>query len=302
MPGSVMIEERFKDFPPGWGHIAVPTSGRGAALAGLAMYSACTPKAILAQRVARAAVRLFGARALPGAAVTWQPPAPPDVWEALCDEWRRDLGAFDTLATYHRVNSRAGVAMLLISNGRPVAFVKLRGDDASRLEREGQAARAVWAFQPRTFVIPQPLTSGAIQEWHYLAVSALPSQPHLPATNPPLEEIVEEIASALESLPRASDTPAHWRGMHGDFTPWNLRQIASTRYLIDWEDASFAPPGADRVLYEATDAALKRGVTPPRLPVEAVEYWMRRVEQRPAGSDREKRLRDSLMAALRAMV
>ena len=89
--------------------------------------------------------------------------------------------------------------------------------------------------------------------------------------------------------------------MHGDFAPWNLRQLrGGSLALIDWEDAGFGPPGADEVFYQATSAALW-GRPPVRSDAsEAVEFWRRRVEPQPA-TDRDHRLSVALAQALSRM-
>ena len=120
--------------------------------------------------------------------------------------------------------------------------------------------QAVWHHRPRSFLAPQPLAAGSTGPWHYLASAPLPPGLHGPARRPPLADILADIDTALGSLPRSSETPAHWRPMHGDFAPWNLRTLAGGGLaLIDWEAAGWGPPGADRVFYEATSAALAAG-------------------------------------------
>jgi Ser/Thr protein kinase RdoA (MazF antagonist) len=60
-------------------------------------------------------------------------------------------------------------------------------------------------------------------------------------------------------LQRPAGVPAHWRAAHGDLNPWNLRRARGSRWLIDWEDAAYAPAGTDEVYFLATSAALGRG-------------------------------------------
>jgi aminoglycoside phosphotransferase (APT) family kinase protein len=92
--------------------------------------------------------------------------------------------------------------------------------------------------------------------------------------------VVEEIAAALRTLPRAAETPPHWRPMHGDLTPWNLRRLdAGPMILFDWEDAGWGPPGADEVLFRATEAALGSGRkgNDERDHEEALAFWQERL-------------------------
>jgi aminoglycoside phosphotransferase (APT) family kinase protein len=68
--------------------------------------------------------------------------------------------------------------------------------------------------------------------------------------------------------------------MHGDLTPWNLRQRTDgTLFLIDWEDAGWAPPGADEVYYWATEGFLSGGEMLLE-PAEAREYWIKVLDGR----------------------
>ena len=50
--------------------------------------------------------------------------------------------------------------------------------------------------------------------------------------------------------PAGPGTPAHWRPIHGDYVPWNLREDDRGQlWLLDWEDARWGPPLADLVRY-----------------------------------------------------
>ena len=66
-----------------------------------------------------------------------------------------------------------------------------------------------------------------------------------------MRRVAEDVSLALEGLlPVPAGTPAHWRPMHGDYVPWNLREDPRGQlWLIDWEDARWGPPLADLVRY-----------------------------------------------------
>src|SRR5438876_5364179 len=204
-----------------------------------------------------ACVGLLGPRALPGRSFRWTPLGDME-WGELSDQWRRDLGAFDDVAGYTRLQaSRTGLALLLLRKGSPIAFVKLRQGDSVNLSNEKLALEAVWSYRPKAFQVPEPLRSGSAVGWHYLATAPLPPGLHRPPRRAPLPAILEEVAAALAGLPRRRETPNHWRPMHGDFAPWNLRQLrGGSLALVDWEAAGCAPPGADAVFYAASWAAL----------------------------------------------
>jgi hypothetical protein len=293
---------RYKDFPPGWGHIKVPMSSRRAALAGLALYTPCLPRGLWAQRAAMACVAILGPRALPGRSFPWVPMREIE-WLELSDAWRRELGEFDDVAGYSQLQpSRTGLALLLLHRGSPIAFVKLRQDDRESLANERRALEAVWGYRPRAFRVPEPLLSGSVCDWHYLASAPLPPRLHRPPRNPPLKAILEEVETALADLPRPVEAPDHWRPMHGDFTPGNLRQLSgeSLPVLVDWEDAGWAPPGADEVFYRANRAALQHRPVHCGATREAVQFWQERVLAEPE-SARDDRLTQSIREILGQM-
>jgi Phosphotransferase enzyme family len=291
----------YKDFPPGWGHIKVPVSSRRAALAGLTLYTPCLPRAVWAHRAARACVAIFGPTALLGRSFPWVPMNQGN-WLELSDVWRRELGAFDDVAGYSRLQaSRTGFALLLLHKGSPVAFVKLRNGDCRSLVNEKHALEAVWRYRPRAFQVPEPLQSGYAGGWHYLASAPRLSTVHRPPRNPPLGTILEEIEGALAGLPRPSEIPDHWRPMHGDFAPWNLRELRrGPLVLIDWEDAGWAPAGADEVFYRATRAALQHELAERCDAREAVQFWRARVLAEPENA-RDCRLARRLREVLGRM-
>jgi hypothetical protein len=293
--------QRFKDFPPGWGHLKVPVSSRRAALAGLGLYSPCRSRARWAHRAVRACVAIFGPLVLPGKSVRWAPMSEVE-WLELSNAWRRELGAFEEVAGYRRLQaSRTGLALLLLHKGSPVAFVKLRRGDCVGLFNERRALEAVWSYRPRHFQVPEPIHSGSAGGWHYLISTPLLAGLHRPPRNPPLRAILEELGAALADLPRPSTTPGHWRPMHGDFAPWNLRERRrGPLVLVDWEDAGWGPPGADEVFYRATWAALGRQLLDQCEAQEAVEFWRQRVLPEPENA-RDYRLAQGLRVILGRM-
>lgn len=297
------IEERYKGFPPGSGQLRIPTSSRGAALVGLAMYAPCRPSATWVLRVARLAVRVLGPHGLPGRRRPWRAPVEPEVWAALVLRWSRELGSFDSMAVYQRTQSqRTGVALMLVESGRPIGFVRLQPGSGRALAIERRAQQALCMARPRSFRAPEPLAAGELAGWHYSAASPVLSRAHHVPRNPPLDRIAGEIETSLLDLPRPLGMPSHWRPMHGDLTPWNLRQLDDgTLALIDWEDAGWGPPGADTVLYRAVSAALRGKRADRSHAGEAIEFWEERLRNRPAEAARDRRLTRSLLDALEQM-
>jgi hypothetical protein len=301
------VNELHKGFPPGWNHLRIPLAGRRAALAGLSLYPACRPRAVWGQRIAWLGVALFGPRCLPGSALHWTPVGG-GVWEELTDRWRTEIGAFDAVAGYERaLSSRPGFAVLLLRRGAPLAFAKLRpqGDVERSLDMEERALQLVSRARPTAFIAPRVLSSGVASGWRYFLASALPSRLHRVPQSPPLTEIAAEIRTTLEGLPRRPETPSHWQPMHGDFTPWNLRESRRQLFLVDWEHAQWGPPHADEIGYRisASGLGLAGGAeawSPPPDCLEAIQYWAGQASQW-GGSQRDDQHTAFALRALRRM-
>jgi hypothetical protein len=301
------VTELYKNFPPGWQHLKIPTSSRQAARAALSMYAASRTRAVWGQRIAWAGVALFGPRFLPGRARPWTP-IDEGVWEELSRRWRSELGPFDAVAGYQRtLSSRRGFAVLLLRRGTPLAFVKLRpvcdAEIASSLEEH--ALRLIGTSAPRSFCALRLLSAGVVDSWRYFCTAPLPPGLHRVPSSPPLSVITAEIAAGLAGLPRPTGTPSHWQAMHGDFTPWNLRQSGARLFLVDWEYAGWGPPHADEISYRLSASLL--GVSsgaaawsPTLDDLEAIRFW---TEQARAwrGSKRDDRYVAGALRTLAAM-
>ena len=275
--GMVGHVQRHKSFPPGWNHLSIPVSSKEAALAGIAMYTASRVRGVAVQRLAWHATKMFGPGVLPGRGRRWAPPFAPGEWLALLEEWKIQLGGFDDFAAYRpRQAERMGAALLLLHRGDPVAFVKV-GQDQKGLNVERAALEAVAAFGPKTFAAPEVLGSDSVGSLHYLALSPMPRRIHTAPNNPNLSAITAEIEAGLETLPRPDGTPDHWLPMHGDLTPWNLRQSGDRMLLIDWEEAGWGPPGADLILFGAARRALGGQHPEHRCSADAVQFWIDRL-------------------------
>jgi len=300
---SLDLKLDFKEFPPGVKHIKVSLSSREAAVAALTLYSPCRPRAVWMRHTAFVLLRLVGARALPGRAIRWEPPMGREEWLDLCNQWRAQIGPFDGFAIGERAQqNRSGFFVLLLQRGRPTAFVKIRARDAGGLAHEYAVTQRVWAASPRSFSVPEPLALDRRGDWHYLAVAPLTSVRHGVPRDPPLGEIASEIGDALRDLPRHPDCPDHWVPMHGDLTPWNLRELPDRRLvLFDWEDAAWAPPGADEVLYRVSNAAVGNAIPGRHAAREAVRFWADRIGARVEAGRRDEQLQRSLLRMLRLM-
>lgn len=228
---------------------------------------------------------------------------PEAVWSALEAQWADEVGHFDGVAVYERLQaSRSGFALVLLEGGESIAFVKGREGGGVSIENEFQALSEVADYGPDAFLVPQPVAAGAIGGWHYLVTSVLHPELHRMPVDPPLAQVLRDVRNGLSSLGRPTGTPDDWEPMHGDFTPWNLRERSDgSLFLIDWEDAAWAPPGADRVLYRSVEAVLtgsrrRFGA----IPHEARLFWVDRLRGRrvTTGSDRDAGLVKALLGLL----
>jgi len=271
-----------KEFPPGWGHLSVPIGSRAETLAGIAMYTPGSWRGIVAQRAAWWGVRLGGPRMLPGPRRAWEPPMDHETWHELRSRLDEQVGPYDSWAAYLRRGGRTGLLLLLLRKGTPVGFVKARAGGSAVIENEFRALTAAHRSRPGSFVVLEPLGKGACGDWSYLISAPLPPRLHHRGDAAGLPRVLADIQEALASHPKHSETPAHWAPAHGDFAPWNLRRIARRgTYLIDWEEAGWAPPGSDMVYYAACASALGRPVRGFTIePGEAARYCWAKVRSR----------------------
>lgn len=287
----------------GTGNILVPAGSRRGALAGVALLTRSRLPALAAQWALYGAVAVAGPRVIPGPRVRWEPPGGAGRWRALAER----IGPFDDLAVYERPQASrgaSGLAAVLLRDGRPSGFLKLR-EDAGELDREELALSAFPDGRAEGFRVPRVLDRDVTAGWSWMLIEAMPPRPARPAKGAAIAPLAEEIGRRLETvLPRPSDVPGHWRPMHGDLTAWNLRRCGGgPPWLIDWEDASWAPPDADRVYYEATHTVVFGKPSGPgggTGPAEAVEFWLKRVARRP-GADHDAPFNARLDAVLRSM-
>ncbi|MDR7382459.1 phosphotransferase [Promicromonospora iranensis] len=283
-------------------NVLVPAGSRRGALAGISLITRSKAAALAAQWGLYYATAVLGTRFVPGERVNWEPPGGGARWDALTT----CLGPFDDLALYERPQaSRTGLAALLLREGRPVGFLKLR-EEPAELDREHRAMVALTDARPETFRVPRVLDRGSTDGWHWMLIEAMPPRPAAPARRIVLPRVLADIQRCLEPLlPRARDVPVHWRPMHGDLTPWNLRRCGrGLPWLIDWEDAAWAPPGADQVYYAVTSAAvLGRSSVAPSEPehVEAARFWLDRMTAR-SGDDHDAPLTARLITELRSRI
>ncbi|WP_285705998.1 phosphotransferase [Microtetraspora sp. NBRC 16547] len=295
------MSDRYLAYPPGRGNVWIPTRDGRSASAGLSLLTFSKPVPLALQFMLFAVTRVAGPWVLPGRRRQWRPPVAEDAWAAISEQVAEVAGPVDGMAGYIRPQaSRAGgAALLLLRAGRPVGFLKVR-EAPVELAREA-AALAAFATDGATggdtdratggatggdigFRVPEVLGTGSAEGFHWLLLSPMEPVPARPARNIAVARLSELISARLaERLVRPAGVPAHWRPMHGDLTPWNLRLTRTpVPWLIDWEDAGYAPPHADETYFAATRRAVYGGPPPARVYGEAAAYWLDRVRRRTA--------------------
>lgn len=270
---------KYKAFPPFVGHIKVPVSSQQAALAAAAMYAPARRVTSLLRRASLAYLKLAGPRLLPGVAQDWTPPMENEIWSELFARLGKVVGPIDDFAIYERRQSiRSGFTLLLLRRGSPVAYVRVVRELRERVHREYDVLGMLRSARPLQFRAPEPIACGDLKDWSYLVTSAVLLGEHRVAKAPPLEAITRDIQRALLPLSRPVGTPPHWLPMHGDLQPVNLRDSGDGQLvLLDWESVKWGPPGADEVMYRATEAVLTgRHLSLDEWP-EAKEYWRARL-------------------------
>lgn len=285
----------FRKYPPLLGQVLLPAVPRSHALAGSTLYTPARTRGMAAQRVGRGLIRVFGTFWLEFA-------SPQDI--PLDAGLREGLLSFlsdhqiepDTLAFHVRPQARRqGFAVLLITNGRTVGFVRV--GSRGTLDVECQALELLERRETSVFRSARLIGRTAIEDVEFALHSPVLDGYHKPPKDPPLDLIVREIKDALTALPRPSSIPAHWEPIHGDLTPWNLRLSKAGLCLIDWESAGWGPPHADQMLYMATSRALGRRPSSGDWEAEAAAFWLERTEN--ADNPRDTRLRRGVVAILK---
>lgn len=278
-----MTSTRYRRFPPGIGNILVPLDDRRAALAALSLYSPCLQSRVIAHRLTWQAVRSFGAWAVPGQTITNLSEVDAAGLEESAEEVKSMHGPIDSVIVYVARDPLVRTwSFLLLRAGMPSLWVKRRdATESARLHHEANALRLT-ANYPTPFQHPHVVDVSETTNHAYLTTTSLPLTIRKPAAVSDLGSLTESISAALRGLPKPSDCPPEWRPSHGDLTPWNLRASHARSHvvLVDWEDAKWAPPGADLVLYRVTSTVLglKAGTAAEwrsRDYSEAREWWLR---------------------------
>jgi len=273
-----------KHLPISREELQVPVGPRRASAAGLAVVAASRPTRVIVHYGAWFVARTFGGRALPGPVGPVVTPLADVVWEALLAQWRDELGPFDAVAVAKRRQSqRGGFHVLLFDGSRATAFIKIRSTPEP-LDTERRCLEAISADPRAPFRVCSPIAMGCVETNHWLAITPLVGLPHHPARSRAVPEALRYLDRALEGVVSSPGAPADWRPAHGDFAAWNFRQVGRQRWLLDFENASLAPPDADAVYWAVVATALGARRRRRLAESQAVEFWRQHIRERLQGS------------------
>ena len=197
----------------------------------------------------------------------------------------------------------------LDADGTPHVFVVVEPRDRGNLAERLPATRS--------FRVTTCLDSFCHESWSVRLYESLPRL-HKPARwdASRIRQVSEEVTRVLEQLlAPVEGIPGHWRPMHGDFVPWNLREDSQGQlWLLDWEDVGWGPPLADFVRYVVAyyslggtspariAATVGQAVGPESLPAlaEVASFWLSHRNIDPEDSSANvtrRRAKDSARAA-----
>jgi aminoglycoside phosphotransferase (APT) family kinase protein len=118
-----------------------------------------------------------------------------------------------------------------------------------------RAMQALSIERPKSFRTPKLLDAGVVGGWSYVATEPIPPGPHRPARlrRTDRRRIIEEIQARLKDAGIGEGDAV---AVHGDFGPWNVRQLRSGITVIDWEELTTGPEKADEIWYLINTAVI----------------------------------------------
>lgn len=219
---------------------------------GLWTHAACRPSAVVLSNLIGLASR-FWLWPLRAGATEWNPPFGFTEWAAWAKQASDSVGAevgqwlVIPSASPHR---RRFAMILLDEQRRQRAFVKWSRNPPNELALA--AEERLVADPPAYFVAPTLVDHGTVEGWSYTINEALPPGPHRPAalTAGDRRALVEEIHERLRDLGPTDSVVGH-----GDFAPWNVRELSSGQVaVIDWEQVGPTPVATDELWHVITMA------------------------------------------------
>ncbi len=284
----------------GSGRLVIPIDMGRSSRHGLALWSATSRRATTARRVADLSLSSLGPRLTPGRRVTvrWPEILGEAEWREIGQHIASFLASFEHVVSYQPPQeTRAGMALLLVGSGKPLAFVKIRQREDPNLVRETDVLE-VLAGGTRDVWTPRVLGTGTTRTWRYVVTDPLPSARHMPCFRLPDNGLVDWYQESIKSVLEIG--PQGLVPMHGDFAPWNVRRLPDGRIaIIDWEDAGWGPSGADLAYLSAAGRAMRRRAAESRThSSEAAAFWRQHLERSDPSGRRDQILRDRMLSAL----
>lgn len=221
------------------------------------MHSACRPLPVLAANfigeLSRVSVRL-----VPGIAAELQLPIPAGSWKRFIHSLEETAHSVisDMIVMRPSDRRRARLMFLALDSRRiPLLFVKLTRNPPNSLA--DQMLKKLDQLEA-SFWYPRARGSGTLEDdagvkWWYSIDEPMPQGPHWPARLSPAYR--RHVAATISQL--AEPPEPNLFAIHGDLAPWNVRQIGGgRRAIIDWENATWAPAGADEMWHAVTHSLI----------------------------------------------
>ncbi|QDP95173.1 phosphotransferase [Microlunatus elymi] len=263
-------------FPPGREVVLIPRNNRECAKRGLTLYTASSRRILGAQWAAWAWIQTLGPRTLPGRTARIDIPETAEISKAL--GFGRD--GLHSVAAFKRRDGRSGETYVAVGSAGSLLIKIRRTGESLALEQELLAA--VQRQSPLAFSAPRPVDIGSLADGRsWSAQEMVFAAPHRPSMR--LSEGFEsQLLAVLRSHPGLIErVHPDWVPAHGDLSPWNLRvDHRGKLWLFDWEDATVAPPGADRAYFEAATGVINRRRPMDRVDPVAAAYWADRIRHR----------------------
>lgn len=228
--------------------VYIPFSGR--LPTGLWMHAACRPVTLAANNLVGHLAKI-SVRLVPSRANEFVPWIPGQTWQRIVSALGLKEGHF--VAFQPSDTRRARMLLLTLDqHQRPVSLAKI-----SKLPPNPLADLALSRLQGNTnFRVPKVQDVWEEGGWWVSIEDPLPPGPHRPSRLNPAQRV--GLCTAIsESVPeQASATEAI---IHGDFAPWNVRELAKTGLaILDWDDACIGPRASDAVWYAISSRLIRR--------------------------------------------
>jgi hypothetical protein len=254
---SASKPDRFRVLPASGATVLLP--GRGRLPGGLWLHAACRTKGLVFWNTLG---RLAGIHPglIPARTTWWAVPLTTEEWEGWAAEVESVCGFRPhrfVVQLPRDVRRRRFSLLLLDHRERARAFAKFTLNPQSAL---ADAALAEFTTSPAGgFWSPPLLASGTAGGWSYTLTGVMPTGPHRPALldRNGRRRLIGEIQQRL--LPAGIGDGTTTFPVHGDFGPWNVRQVGGRIAILDWEEMTVGPPAADELWHCLSWSLVRHG-------------------------------------------